>query len=118
MPRATCRKPAPRSGERDAAIQLALRAAADVPLEVTRLCGRGLPSAKLQKLTRTQDLLVELKAVVEDMTVAFQQLRLATTVCAQTRDEARRSIVRARRTAPWSSAPCPWRFDWLATGPK
>jgi hypothetical protein len=28
--------------EREAAIQLALRAAADVPLEVMRLCGRGL----------------------------------------------------------------------------
>jgi hypothetical protein len=56
-----------------------------------------LPSGKLQKLTRTQDLLVELKPVVEDMAVACQQLRLATAACAQTRNEARRLIVRARR---------------------
>src|SRR6476660_4855131 len=32
--------------ERDAAIQLALRAAADVPLEVTRLCAAGLQHAR------------------------------------------------------------------------
>ena len=33
--------------ERDAAIQIALRAAADVPLEVMRLCGDGLNHARV-----------------------------------------------------------------------
>jgi hypothetical protein len=56
-----------------------------------------LPTGKLQKLTRTQDLLVELKPVVEDLIVAYQQLRLATAACARTRGEARSLIVRARR---------------------
>jgi len=56
-----------------------------------------LPSGQLQKLSRTQDLLVELKPLVEDMAAACQLLRLTMAACGETRDEARRLIVRARR---------------------
>lgn len=43
LPRAS----ASQRGERHAAIQIALRAAADVPLEVMRLCVRGLQQAEI-----------------------------------------------------------------------
>ena len=56
-----------------------------------------LPSGKLQALTRTQDLLVELVPVVEDLCDACEQLRYAMAESVQTRQEARRLIVRARR---------------------
>jgi hypothetical protein len=48
-------------------------------------------------LTTTEDLLVELVPVVEDMTVAYQQLRCAMAEAVQRRDEARRLLVRSRR---------------------
>ncbi len=56
-----------------------------------------LPGGRLQKLTSTQDLLVELRALVEDAIVACEQLRLLTRACQQTQAEARCLIVRARR---------------------
>jgi hypothetical protein len=54
-------------------------------------------TGKLLALTRTQDLLVELAPVVEDMTVACQELRCAVAESVKQRDEARRLIIRARR---------------------
>ena len=55
------------------------------------------PCGTLRPLTATQDLLIELVPVVEDMTDACQQLRVAIAECAPTRDEARRLVVRSRR---------------------
>jgi hypothetical protein len=56
-----------------------------------------LPSGELRTLTRTQDLLVELVPVVEDLCAACEQLRCVIAESEQTRQEARRLIVRARR---------------------
>jgi len=56
-----------------------------------------LPNGKLQALTRTQDLLVELVPVVQDMSAACEQLRRAMAESVQIRQEARGLIVRARR---------------------
>jgi len=56
-----------------------------------------LPNGKLMPLTSTQDLLVELVPVVEDMTVAYQQLLNVLAESLQRRDETRRLLVRSRR---------------------
>jgi hypothetical protein len=56
-----------------------------------------LPNGKLLPLTTTQELLVELVPVIEDLAVAQQQLQSAIAQSAQARDEARRLIVRSRR---------------------
>jgi len=56
-----------------------------------------LPSGKLLPLTKTQDLLIELAPVAEDMIVARQQLECAMTESTQAHAEARRLIVRSRR---------------------
>jgi len=56
-----------------------------------------LPSGKFLPLTTTQDLLVDLAPVVEDMTVACRQLQGAMTESIQTLAEARRLILRSRR---------------------
>jgi hypothetical protein len=56
-----------------------------------------LPSGQLLPLTTTQDLLVELVPVVEDMAAARERVRSAVADCTQTGDEARRLIVRSRR---------------------
>jgi hypothetical protein len=56
-----------------------------------------LPNGKLMPLTSTQDLLVELVPVVEDMTVAYQQLLSVVAESVQRLDETRRLLVRSRR---------------------
>jgi hypothetical protein len=56
-----------------------------------------LPTGRLMTLTTTQDLLVDLAPVVEDMSIACQQLQCVVAESIQTRDEARRLIIRSRR---------------------
>jgi hypothetical protein len=56
-----------------------------------------LPSGRLLPLTTTQDLLVELVPVVEDMAAARERVRSAVADCTRTGDDARRLIVRSRR---------------------
>jgi hypothetical protein len=56
-----------------------------------------LPSGQLAILTRTQDLLVDLMPVVEELAGACERLQSALAECGHTRDEAQRLIVRSRR---------------------
>ena len=56
-----------------------------------------LPNGKLVALTTTQELLVELRPVVEDMRVACQRLHCILVESVQGREEARRLLIRSRR---------------------
>jgi hypothetical protein len=56
-----------------------------------------LPNGKPMALTATQDLLVELVPVVEDMTIACQRLRCALAESVRRLEETRRLIIRSRR---------------------
>jgi methenyltetrahydrofolate cyclohydrolase len=61
--------------EREAAIQLALRAAADVPLEVIRLCASGLRHAQTVAECSTRAAATEVQLAVRLIRVGFEGAR-------------------------------------------
>jgi hypothetical protein len=56
-----------------------------------------LPNGQLLPLTTTQDLLIDLVTVGEDMAAARERARRTAADCARTEDEAHRLLVRSRR---------------------
>jgi formiminotetrahydrofolate cyclodeaminase len=61
--------------ERQAAIQLALRAAADVPLEVMRLCARGLKQAEIVAARSSRAASADVQLAVALLNAAFNGAR-------------------------------------------
>ena len=58
---------------------------------------RALPSGHLVALNRTQELLLDMLPVAEDLVVVSVQLKCIGMEAAQTRQEARELVVRSRR---------------------
>jgi hypothetical protein len=58
---------------------------------------RALPSGHLVALSRTQELLLDMGPVVEDLVLVCVQLKCISMEAAQTRQEARELMVRSRR---------------------
>jgi len=58
---------------------------------------RALPSGHLVALSRTQELLLDIEPVVEDLAILCIQLKWIRKEVAQTRREARELVVRSRR---------------------
>jgi formiminotetrahydrofolate cyclodeaminase len=71
MPQAS----APQRSERQAAIQIALQAAADVPLEVMRLCARGLREAEIVAAHGSRAALADAQLGVALLHAAFNGAR-------------------------------------------
>jgi len=58
---------------------------------------RALPGGHLVALSRTQELLLDMSPVVEDLLIACAQLKCTWIEIAQTRREARELVIRSRR---------------------